>query len=66
MGQAPATYRVKDVQLDEKKSKCGHGQAGAYPGKKGSLIGRVVGILGDHRIFSHQDATPRRSGDRRK
>jgi hypothetical protein len=61
MGRAPATYRIKKhVQPDEKQSKCGHGQAGAYPGKKGSLVGRVVSVPGDHRIFPHnQDATPR-------
>jgi hypothetical protein len=38
----------KDVQLDEKKSKCGCGQAGTYPGKKGSLVRRVVGVVGYH------------------
>jgi hypothetical protein len=37
----------KDVQLDEKKSKCRHGQAGAYPGKKGSLVRRVVCVVSD-------------------
>jgi hypothetical protein len=61
MGRAPATYRIdEDVQLDEKKPECDHGEAGAYPCKKGSLVGRVVGIPRDHRIFPHhQDATPR-------
>jgi hypothetical protein len=38
----------KDVQLDEKKSKCRHGQSGAYPGKKGSLVRRVVCVVSDH------------------
>src|SRR5229473_8162649 len=51
MGYASATDRIdKDVQLDEKKSKCRHGQAGAYPGKKGSLVRRVVGVVRDHCI----------------
>jgi hypothetical protein len=54
MGLDSVTYRIKkDVQLDEKKSKCGHGQAGAYPGKKSSLVSRVVGVPGNHRISSH-------------
>src|SRR5712675_3277719 len=49
MGHASATGRIEeDVQLDEKKSKCRHGQAGAYPGKKGSLVRRVVGVVRDH------------------
>src|SRR5229473_1329298 len=51
MGYASATGRIEeDVQLDEKKSKCRHGQAGAYPGKKGSLVRRVVGVVRDHCI----------------
>jgi hypothetical protein len=49
MGYASATDRIdKDIQLDEKKSECRHGQAGAYPGKKGSLIRRVVRVVSDH------------------
>src|SRR5712672_2450078 len=49
MGEAPATHRINtDVQLDEKKTKCGHGQAGTYPGKKGSLVRRVVCVVSDH------------------
>jgi hypothetical protein len=32
--QASATHRInKDVQLEDKKSECGHGQAGAYPAR---------------------------------
>src|SRR3984893_15273556 len=46
---ASATDRIdKDVQLAEKKSKCRHGQAGAYPGEKGSLVRRVVCVVSDH------------------
>jgi len=49
MEYASATDRVhKEVQLDEKKSKCRHSQPGAYPGKEGSLVGRVVRVIGDH------------------
>jgi hypothetical protein len=49
MGWAPVTNRInKDVQLDEKKTKCGHSQAGTYPGKKGSLVRRVVCVVSDH------------------
>src|ERR1700730_16248580 len=51
MGYASATDRIdKDVQLDEKKSKCRHSQPGAYPGKKGSLVRSVVCVVGDHCI----------------
>jgi hypothetical protein len=43
MGYFSTTNRIKkDIQPDEKKSKRRHGQAGAYPGKKGSLARRVV------------------------
>ena len=49
MGYVSAADRIdKEVQLDEQKSKCRHGQAGPYPGKKGSLVRRVVCIVGDH------------------
>jgi hypothetical protein len=49
MGWAPATNRInKDVQLDQKKTKCGYGQAGTYPGKKGSLVRCVVCVVSDH------------------
>jgi hypothetical protein len=49
IGYASATDCIdKDVQLDEKKSKCRHGQAGSYPGKKGSLVRRVVCVVSDH------------------
>src|SRR5216684_5523822 len=49
IGYASATDCFdKDVQLDEKKSKCRHGQAGAYPGKKGSFVRRVVRVVSDH------------------
>src|ERR1700682_4707788 len=48
-GYASGTDRIdKDVQLDEKKSKCRYGQAGADPRKKGSLVGCVVCVVGDH------------------
>src|SRR5882672_9959885 len=48
MGWASATNHVdKDVQLDEKKTKSGHGQAGTYPGKKGSLVRRVICVVSD-------------------
>jgi hypothetical protein len=51
MEHASAADRIdKDVQLDEKKPKCRHGQAGAYPGKKGSLIRGMVGVISDHWI----------------
>jgi hypothetical protein len=34
MRQASATHRInQDVQLAEKKSECGHGQASAYPAR---------------------------------
>jgi hypothetical protein len=34
MRQASATHRInQDVQLEEKKSECGQGQAGAYPAR---------------------------------
>jgi HD superfamily phosphohydrolase YqeK len=34
MRQASATHRInQDVQLEEKKSECWHGQAGAYPAR---------------------------------
>jgi hypothetical protein len=39
---------LRACPLDEKKSKYGDRQAGAYPGQKGSSIGRVVGVVGDH------------------
>src|SRR5260370_36942955 len=46
MGYASATGRIEeDVQLDEEKSKCRHGQPGAYPAEKGSLVPRVVGVF---------------------
>jgi hypothetical protein len=49
MRYASATDRIdKDVQPDEKKPKSRHSQAGAYPGKKGSLVRRVVCVVGDH------------------
>jgi hypothetical protein len=34
MRQASATHRInKDVQLEDKKSECGHGQAGTHPAR---------------------------------
>jgi hypothetical protein len=43
MRQASATHRInKDVQLEEKKSECGRGQAGVYPARS------PLGVVSDH------------------
>src|SRR3979490_2996944 len=49
MGDASAPARSEeDVRLEEKKPNRRHAKAGAYPGKKGSLVRRVVGVVRDH------------------
>ena len=47
-GKEKKALVVQDVQLEEKKTKCGHRQAGTYPGKKGPFVRSVVCVISDH------------------